>query len=89
MSTGKKMAAGRERKDPITGHWLFVCNPNHWAVDEWLALEEQELLYKISKNHSRFIKPGHQGLLRVNKDPRSKAERAGRPALESGIYAWV
>ena len=83
------MEAGRERKDPITGHWLFVCNPNRWAVDEWLGFGEQEILYKVSKNHSGFIKPGHQGLLRVGKDQRSKANRAGRPHLEVGIYAWV
>src|SRR5258708_5988496 len=86
---GPKMETRRERKDPITGYWLFVCNPNRWAVDEGLAFGEQEILYKISRNHSRLIKPEDQGLLRVGKDQRSNAKLAGRSPLEAGIYALV
>jgi hypothetical protein len=89
MKTVKEMGAGRERKNPITGYWLFVCNSNYWAVDEWLALGERELLYKISEEHRNVMKPGQQGLLRVGKDQRSKIKLAGRPRLEAGIYAWV
>jgi len=89
MKATKEIGAGGERKLPITGYWLFICNPNYWAVDVWLALGERQLLYKIPKEYQIFMKPRQQGLLRVGKDQRSKLKRANRPRLEAGIYAWV
>ena len=77
------------RKYPTTGYWLFVCNTNYWNADAWLELGSQELLYKISKHHARDMVAGQLGLLRLNKDRRSRATRGARPAHEAGIYAVV
>jgi hypothetical protein len=78
-----------ERLYPTTGFWLFVCNTTFWSADKWLVLGETELLYKVSEHHATEMARGQFGLLRLNKDRRSRALRGTRPAHEAGIYALV
>jgi hypothetical protein len=78
-----------ERKYPTTGFWIFVCNTSQWEGDRWLAKDESELFYKISKHHRADFRPGQLGVLRLNDDRRSKADRGTRPPIKAGIYAIV
>lgn len=78
-----------ERKYPSTGFWLFICNTRFWNADAWLGLGETELLYKISDHHRTDMAAGQLGLLRLNKDVRSRTKRGGRPPHDAGIYAVV
>ncbi len=76
--------AGYKRKLPPTGYWVFVCNRSQWRADDWLALNEPELLYKISK-HNRFeFNVGEFGLLRANSRPgaaKALNDRARDPCI--------
>lgn len=75
--------AAADRKYPTTGYWLFVCNTGTWRADEFLATDETDLLYSISKHHRFDIQPGQRGVLRLNKRQRSRAH----PGRVAGIYA--
>lgn len=76
-----------ERKLRTTGYWTFVCNLDFWSADEWLALGEDNLFYRISEHHRDDMRPGQKGVLRVSDDRRSLAARHGRPKVPKGVYA--
>ncbi len=78
-----------ERKIPTTGYWLFICNTDKWSADEFLREYGKTLYYRASVHHRDEFQAGQYGVLRLNKDRRSKIKRGGRPPLHAGIYAIV
>ena len=67
--------------------WVFVCNPQKWAIDEFLARGIEVDSWGVRPSDRDKFKPGQLAIIRVGQDRRSKAERDGRPQLEAGIYA--
>jgi len=67
--------------------WAFVCNPQKWAIDEFLGQGIEIDSWGVRPSDRDKIKPGQLAIIRVGQDRRSKAERRGRPQLEAGIYA--
>ncbi|KDM68268.1 EVE domain-containing protein [Acidiphilium sp. JA12-A1] len=67
--------------------WVFVCNPQKWAIDEFLARSIEVDSWGVRPTDRDKFKPGQLGIIRVGQDRRTKAERGGRSQLESGIYA--
>ena len=68
-------------------HWVLVCNPQKWAIDEFLARGIEVDSWGVRPSDKDRFKPGQLAMVRVGQDRRSKAEREGRPPLEPGIYA--
>jgi predicted RNA-binding protein with PUA-like domain len=68
-------------------HWVFVCNPQKWAIDEFLESGIEIDSWGVRPSDRDNFKPGQLAIIRVGQDRRSKLERNGRPSLEPGIYA--
>lgn len=77
-------ALGDEKEGP---YWVLVCNPQKWAIDEFLARGIEVDSWGVRRSDKDRFKPGQLAIIRVGQDRRSKAEREGRPPLEPGIYA--
>ena len=75
---------GRRQKQQ---HWVFVCNPQKWAIDEFLARGIELDSWGVRPSDREKFKPGQLAIIRVGQDRRNKSDRNGRPRLESGIYA--
>lgn len=84
---GRVMATPYVRKHPTTGFWVFYCNTSLWRGDEWLALGEERIWYKVSDHHRNEMRAGQRGVIRFSKRAGSVTSR--RPPLEVGIYALV
>ncbi|MFX0546118.1 EVE domain-containing protein [Roseovarius sp. S1116L3] len=67
--------------------WVLVCNPQKWAIDEFLARGIEVDSWGVRRSDRDKFKPGQLAIIRVGQDRRSKSERDGRPQLEPGIYA--
>lgn len=67
--------------------WVFVCNPQKWAIDEFLTRGIEVDSWGVRPSDRDKFKLGQLAIIRVGQDRRSKAEREGRPQLEAGIYA--
>lgn len=78
-------------KTKITGYWTFFCNPNYWAVDDFLLTIKPNFKseYRIASWQKNFFQKGQLGVIRVGNDSRSKAQLNGRKKLHKGIYAIV
>lgn len=68
-------------------YWVLVCNPQKWAIDEFLARDIEVDSWGVRPSDRNRFKPGQLAIIRVGQDRRSKTEREGRPPLEPGIYA--
>ena len=77
-------ALGAEKEGP---YWVLVCNPQKWAIDEFLARGIEVDSWGVRPSDRDRFKPGQLTMIRVGQDRRSKPEREGRPPLEPGIYA--
>jgi len=77
------------KKTEATGYWTFFCNPAKWEIDKFLATATDDDTYQITNWQRDFFQPGQLGVIRVGIDRRNKKQLAGRPKLESGIYAIV
>lgn len=79
------MASQYDRKFPTTGYWIFYCNTRLWRGDEWLALGDDHLWYKVSDHHRSEMVAGQKGVIRFNSRKATRNDRG----LEVGIYAIV
>lgn len=70
-----------------TGYWTFFVNPKKWEIDLSLGQYPQWGSSLINEFHTEFFQPGQLAVVRVGVDRRSLKTLAGRPRLESGIYA--
>jgi hypothetical protein len=68
-------------------YWVFVCNPNKWAIDQFLDHAVDHDTWGVRPSDRSRFAPGQLGIIRVGVDRRSAAERKGGPPLEPGIYA--
>jgi len=75
------------RSGNATACWVFVCNPQKWAIDRFLERGIENDTWGIRPSDRNAVAPGQLGILRVGVDRRSVAERNGRPPLVPGIYA--
>jgi predicted RNA-binding protein with PUA-like domain len=82
----QKWAEGlSQSKDSL--FWVFVCNPKKWAIDEFLESGIELDSWGVRPSDRDKFAPGQLAIIRVGTDGRNKAERKGRPPLQSGIYA--
>ena len=72
-----------------TSYWTFFCNPARWQIDEFLASQQEEDHYRITRWQSTWFSPGQLGVVRVGVDERTRAQLAGKERLVPGIYAIV
>jgi hypothetical protein len=75
------------RKIPITGYWIFMCNPAKWQIDRFLETGKVYDQWHIPEWYVKHCKPGQLAVVRVGIDTRNKAQLEGHKKLESGIYA--
>lgn len=68
-------------------HWVLVCNPKKWAIDDFLTRDIEVDSWGVRPADRDKFAPGQLAIVRVGQDRRSSQERAGRPHLEAGIYA--
>ena len=68
-------------------YWVFVCNPQKWAIDRYLERRIEHDTWGIRPSDRQRFGPGQLGLVRVGVDRRSSKQRKGKPRLQPGIYA--
>lgn len=73
----------------ITGYWTFMCNPQKWEIDKFLATNTEYDTYKVNDWYKDHVKPGQLGIIRVGVDNRTKKQLGERKKLSPGIYAVV
>lgn len=55
-------------KKEISGYWMFMGNPNKWAIDRFILSGVIEDTYSISDYHKDHFQQGQLGIIRVGKD---------------------
>lgn len=68
-------------------YWMFICNPNKWAIDEFIDAGEINDTWMVGVGDEKNICKGELALVRVGNDKRSSNELGGRPKLVPGLYA--
>ncbi|HDR4695882.1 EVE domain-containing protein [Bacillus cereus] len=81
--------AEKKVKVQPTGFWTFFCNPQKWAIDDFLASNKVEDTFSITRWQKDWFKEGQLGVIRVGHDNRNKAQLNGKSKLKRGIYAVV
>lgn len=74
---------------PSTGYWMFICNPEKWAIDKFLATNQHNDRYQVTETRKHQFAPGQLGVIRVGTDRRSRKVLDGHNKLERGIYGIV
>jgi hypothetical protein len=74
-----------------TGFWTFVCNPVHWAIDDFLIDKPLGITseYMITDWQREWFQAGQYGFIRVGVDNRRVNEIKNKRKLKPGIYAFV
>ncbi|WP_240339788.1 DUF3427 domain-containing protein [Halobacillus ihumii] len=72
-----------------TGYWTFFCNPEKWAIDDFLESEEIYDYFAIRKSDKESFKIGDLAIIRVGKDRRTLEQLNGKERLKPGVYAIV
>ncbi len=78
-----------ESKVEPTGFWTFFCNPQKWAIDDFLSSNKVEDTFSITSWQKDWFKQGQLGIIRVGHDYRNKEQLNGKSKLQHGIYAVV
>jgi hypothetical protein len=78
-------AKGKPKADP--GYWAFVCNPQKWAIDRFLASGITDDTWGVRPSDASLFAPGQLAVVRVGVDRRSMKELNGAKPLVPGIYA--
>lgn len=86
-AASKQETTGSASSLDKTPYWVFVCNPEKWAIDKFLAGGIDVDTWGVRPSDSDKFAPGQLGVIRVGVDRRSAADREGRPPLQPGIYA--
>ncbi|PEM90667.1 HNH endonuclease [Bacillus toyonensis] len=86
---GIETESDKESKVKPTGFWTFFCNPQKWAIDDFLASNKVEDTFSITGWQRGWFKKGQLGVIRVGHDYRNKEQLNGKPKLKRGIYAVV
>jgi predicted RNA-binding protein with PUA-like domain len=68
-------------------YWVFVCNPQKWAIDRFLQQNIEHDTWGVRPSDAERFAPGQLGIIRVGTDRRSVKELNENPRLEAGIYA--
>jgi len=76
-------------KTGITGYWTFMCNPQKWEIDKFLATNTEYDTYPVNDWYKDHVKSGQLGIIRVGIDDRTKKQLGERKKLNPGIYAVV
>ncbi|WP_170935218.1 HNH endonuclease [Bacillus mycoides] len=81
--------AEKKVKVKPTGFWTFFCNPQKWAIDDFLMSGEIYDTFSITEWQKNWFKKGQLGIIRVGRDRRTLEQLRGKPRLNSGVYAVV
>jgi len=68
-----------------TGYWTFFCAPKTWAIDGFLATNNEYNTYRVNKTYKDLVKPGQIAVIRVGIDNRNKEELGGKKKLTSPL----
>lgn len=87
----KELGIEAEKKVKVkpTGFWTFFCNPQKWAIDDFLMSGEIYDTFSITEWQKNWFKKGQLGIIRVGRDRRTLEQLRGKPWLNSGVYAVV
>ncbi|UFH98692.1 HNH endonuclease signature motif containing protein [Bacillus toyonensis] len=87
----KELGIEAEKKVKVkpTGFWTFFCNPQKWAIDDFLMSGEIYDTFSITEWQKNWFKKGQLGIIRVGRDRRTLEQLRGKPRLNSGVYAVV
>ncbi|WP_186311357.1 HNH endonuclease [Bacillus toyonensis] len=87
----KELGIKAEKKVKVkpTGFWTFFCNPQKWAIDDFLMSGEIYDTFSITEWQKNWFKKGQLGIIRVGRDRRTLEQLRGKPRLNSGVYAVV
>lgn len=89
VKTWKEKGIISSEKVLPTGYWTFFCNPNKWAIDEFLLSGQTIDSFSITSWQKDWFEEGQIGVIRVGHDQRTKSQLQGRPRMGRGIYAIV
>ncbi|MFY3791127.1 EVE domain-containing protein [Ureibacillus sp. MALMAid1270] len=81
--------AKEKKKLDSTGYWTFICNPQKWAIDDFLKSGKVDDYFAIRESDQYSVKIGDLGVIRVGVDNRTLAQLNGKQKLRPGIYAIV
>lgn len=80
---------GKSGKVKPTGYWTFFCNPEKWAIDDFLTSGKVYDTFSITKWQKDWFRTGQLGVIRVGHDNRKKSVLKGKNKLARGVYAVV
>ncbi len=82
---------GRIKQEKVlpTGCWTFFCNPNKWAMDQFLLSGKTNDSFSITAWQKDWFEIGQFGVIRVGNDTRSREQLNGLERMSRGIYAIV
>ena len=78
-----------QKKIQPTGYWTFFCNPQKWAIDDFLKSGPIYDTFSINEWQRDWFKKGQLGVIRVGHDKRNKIQLNAKNRLQRGIYAIV
>ncbi|HWL22391.1 MAG TPA: HNH endonuclease [Ureibacillus sp.] len=81
--------AQEKKKLDSTGYWTFICNPQKWAIDDFLKSGKVNDYFAIRESDKDSFNIGDFGVIRVGVDNRTLAQLNGKQKLRPGIYAIV
>lgn len=76
-----------DAREDTSGYWVFACNPEKGAIDRFLDRRVDGDSWAVRPSDSAKFAPGQLGIVMIDVDRRTPAERDGLPTLEPGIYA--
>lgn len=82
---------GRIKQEKVlpTGCWTFFCNPNKWAMDQFLLSGKTNDSFSVTAWQKDWFEIGQFGVIRVGNDTRSREQLNGLERMSRGIYAIV
>ncbi len=82
---------GRIQQEKVlpTGYWTFFCNPNKWAMDQFLLSGKTNDSFSVTAWQKDWFEIGQFGVIRVGNDTRSREQLNGLERMSRGIYAIV
>jgi len=89
MRRWKEEGRIKQEKTLPTEYWTFFCNPNIWAVDDFLRDGRETDSFSVTSWQKDWFEVGQYGVIRVGQDSRTKARLQGKERLQKGVYAIV